>query len=46
MQVHALPLTFLTYMESVSVATKFANLNRYALDMTQAGHGRTTVLPR
>lgn len=33
--VHALPITFLTYMESISVGQKFATLNRYALDMTQ-----------
>jgi len=33
--ISALPLSFLTYMESVSVARKYALANRYTLDMTQ-----------
>lgn len=33
--VHALPIAFLTYMESVSVARKYAVAHKYALDMTQ-----------
>jgi hypothetical protein len=31
----SIPVTLLTYIESVSVGRKYALVNRYSLDMTQ-----------